>query len=281
MRKRAGKKEEELREKKRLRALAEGAEEPEEDEDEDAGGDDELPKFYKNAREEIIAEFGDELIGGYYGDDEEKEKKRKRVKRLPVTLPRGECHQIMNAYTKGKWASRNNLISRLMYATGIRLAEEAGLNVADINFEDQTGFVRMGKEGKDRYVCIDPETLEMLKTWIGDKPPTSSLFDLSDRQIARIIEEAGEITGVAQKYEGMKRRFSPHSLRHSFSTHCYENGMKLFILKKLLGHEYLGTTLQYVDTAMALEREEYKKTGPLAGDGGQVRRRGRRTGGKR
>ena len=273
MRKRIGKKDEELVEKRRLKALAEDAEEPEEDEDEDGAGDDEQPKLYKNAREEILAEFGDELIGGYYGDEDEKKKKRRKVKRLPATLPRGECHQLMTAYTKGKWAFRNNLISRLMYATGIRLAEEANLNVADINYEDQTGFVRMGKEGKDRFVCIDTDTLEQLRTWIGDKPPTASVFDLSDRQIARIIMEAGEMTGITEKYAGMKRRFSPHSLRHSYATHCYENGMKIFALKKLLGHEYLGTTLQYVDTAMAFEREEYKKTGPLARNGGQARRR--------
>lgn len=276
MKKRARKKEEEIREKKRLQAFDES---PGEDEDEDVGEDDSGPKIYKNAMAEILAEFGDELIGGYYWDEKEK-KKRKRVKRLPVTLPRGECLQIITAYKTGKWAFRNNLISRLMYTTGVRLAEEAGLYVADINYEDQTGFVRMGKEGKDRYVCIDSDTLEMLKTWIGDKPPTASVFDLSDRQIARIIEEAGVITGVAQKYEGMKRRFSPHSLRHSFATHCYENGMKLFALKKLMGHEYLTTTLQYVDTAMAFEREEYKKTGPLGGNGGQMQRR-RRSSGKR
>ena len=269
MRKRKKSKEEELRKKEILRAFDDDQNESG-DEEEDAGGDDEEPKIYKNAKEEIIAEFGDELIWGYFGDDG---KKRKRVKRLPVTLPRGECQQLMTAYTEGKWAFRNNLISRLMYTTGIRLAEEAGLNVADINYEDQTGFVRMGKEGKDRYVCIDPETLEMLKTWIGDKKPTDSLFDLSARQIARIVEQAAVITEVAQKYEGMKRRFSPHSLRHSFATHCYENGMKLFVLKKFMGHEYLGTTQLYVETAMAFEREEYKKTGPLTGNGRKARKR--------
>jgi integrase len=266
VRKRKKSKEEEIRKKEILRAFDDEQDESG-DEEEDAGGDDEEPKIYKNAKEEIIAEFGDELIGGYFGGDG---KKRKRVKRLPVTLPRGECQQVMTAYTEGKWAFRNNLISRLMYTTGIRLAEEAGLNVADINYEDQTGFVRMGKEGKDRYVCIDAETLEMLKTWIGDKKPADSLFDLSARQIARIVEQAAVIAGVAEKYEGMKRRFSPHSLRHSFATHCYENGMKLFVLKKLMGHEYLGTTLIYVDTAMAFDREEYKKTGPMGGNDGQV-----------
>jgi integrase/recombinase XerD len=235
------------------------------DDDEDVGGDDEEQKVYRNAMEEILAEFGDELIGGYFG--KEGKKRGKRVRRLPATLLREECRLLMTAHTKGKWAFRNNLIIRLMYAAGIRLAEEENLNVADIRFADQTMFVRVGKEKKDRYVCVDSETLSLLKTWIESegKKLEDSLFDLSDRQIARVIEEAGEITGVAQKYAGMERRFSPHSLRHSFATHCYENGMDLFVLKKLMGHEYLGTTLIYVETAMAREREEYVKTGPLGG----------------
>jgi integrase/recombinase XerD len=247
-------------EKGRLRSQEEGV-----DDDEEVGGDGEEQKVYRNAMEEILAEFGDELIGGYFG--KEGKKRGKRVRRLPATLLREECRLLMTAHTKGKWAFRNNLIIRLMYAAGIRLAEEENLNVADIRFADQTMFVRVGKEKKDRYVCVDSETLSLLKTWIESegKKLEDSLFDLSDRQIARVIEEAGEITGVAQKYAGMERRFSPHSLRHSFATHCYENGMDLFVLKKLMGHEYLGTTLIYVETAMAREREEYVKTGPLGG----------------
>jgi site-specific recombinase XerD len=221
-------------------------------EDDDEGGG-ESPHTYKNAREELLAEFGNELIGGY----------GKGKKRLPATLTRSECRELMSAYSKGKWAFRNNLIIRVMYVTGVRLDEEAGLNVADIGFEGKTVFVRLGKEGKDRYTCADEETLALLKTWIGGKGPGDSVFDLSDRQIARIVEEAGEITGIAAKYEGMDRRFSPHSLRHSFATHCYENGMKLFTLKKLMGHEFLGTTLIYVETAMKFEVEEYMRAGPM------------------
>jgi integrase len=157
-------------EKGRLRSPEEGA-----DDDDEAGGDDELPKVYKNAMEEILAEFGDELIGGYFG--KEGKKRGKRVRRLPATLLREECRLLITAHTKGKWAFRNNLISRLMYATGVRLAEEENLNVADIWFADQT----------------------------------------------------------------------------------------MFVLKKLMGHEYLGTTLIYVETAMAREREEYVKMGPFGG----------------
>lgn len=61
----------------------------------------------------------------------------------------------------------------------------------------------------------------------------------------------------------MDRVFSAHSLRHTYASHCYENGMRLFSLRKLLGHEYLGTTLIYVDTAVRYDYDEYVKTHPF------------------
>jgi len=61
----------------------------------------------------------------------------------------------------------------------------------------------------------------------------------------------------------MERYFSPHSFRHAYATHSYENGMRVFTLKKLLGHEWLETTTIYIYTAMKYEIEEYRGTGPL------------------
>ena len=61
----------------------------------------------------------------------------------------------------------------------------------------------------------------------------------------------------------MDRKFSPHSLRHAFATHAFENGMRVFILKRLLGHEYIGTTQIYVNTATTLNITEYNLTNPI------------------
>ncbi|MBI2264684.1 MAG: tyrosine-type recombinase/integrase [Armatimonadetes bacterium] len=77
-----------------------------------------------------------------------------------------------------------------------------------------------------------------------------SVFGLTLRQLRRIVERAADIVGIPQRYKAMERIFSPHSLRHAFATHSYENGMRVLTLKKLLGHEFLGTTEIYIFTAI-------------------------------
>lgn len=230
----------------------------EEDETEEDLEDVSQPR-YKNAKEEIKAELSREIRGaGELG----------RGMKLPAVLSREECFQLMNAYTKGKFAFRNNLISRLLYSTGVRVEESENLKFSDINYDAQTIFVRSGKGEKDRYVCVDEETLKLLKEWQIQDQEGKDLADfvigLSLRQIRRVVEKAGEMTGVSKKYEAMGRVFSTHSLRHAFATHSYENGMRTLTLKKLLGHEYLGTTQIYVYTAMKYDVAEYRRTNPLS-----------------
>lgn len=222
----------------------------------DEGGDD-IPKKYKSSRAEIRAEFGREISGaGELG----------RGKRLPAILTRDECRQLFSAYTSGKLAFRNNLIIRVLYSTGLRIEEMQNLKFVDIIYETGNIFVRAGKGEKDRYCCIDKDTAELLKKWEAENNFSGgySVTGLSLRQIRRIVEGAGDITGISKKYEDMERVFSAHSLRHAFATHSYENGMRLLTLKKLMGHEYLGTTEIYVYTAMEYDTEEYRKTGPFA-----------------
>ncbi|MHC9539346.1 MAG: tyrosine-type recombinase/integrase [Vulcanimicrobiota bacterium] len=132
-------------------------------------------------------------------------------------------------------------------------------------YSERTIFIRSGKEDKDRYVCADPKTFEMLKIWQGDKGPDALIFEISDRQVQRIVDKYGEMTGISQKYEAMGRSFSPHSFRHAFATHCAENGMDLFTLKKLMGHAFLETTELYVATSMEKAKREYEGSHELMG----------------
>ena len=212
---------------------------------------------YKSAAEEIRVELRREIRGaGELG----------RGMKLPAILSREECFQLMSAYNKGKFAFRNNLISRLLYSTGMRVEELENLKLADISYDAATIFVRSGKGEKDRYVCVDEGTLELLREWQKGKDLADLVIGLSLRQIRRVVERAGEMTGISVKYEAMGRVFSTHSFRHAFATHSYENGMRTLTLKKLLGHEYLGTTQIYIYTAMKYDVEEYKRTSPLRGE---------------
>lgn len=188
-----------------------------------------------------------------------------RGMKLPVVLSREECQKLITAFTEGKFAFRNNLIVRVLYAAGLRIEELENLKFCDLSYETGTIFIRSGKGDKDRYVCADQGTLEMLRTWQGQegKKLEDSVFGLTLRQLRRIVEKAADIVGIPQRYRAMDRVFSPHSLRHAFATHSYENGMRVLTLKKLLGHEFLGTTEIYVFTGMKYDVEEYRRTGPL------------------
>ncbi|MDQ7827048.1 MAG: tyrosine-type recombinase/integrase [Candidatus Eremiobacteraeota bacterium] len=216
---------------------------------------DERPGRYRSALEEIRHELRELWEGPPY----------ERGDKLPATLSREECRQLMTAYTKGKWAFRNNLISRVLYATGLRGEELENLKVCDVNYDQGTIFVRSGKGDKDRYVCCDGETFALIRKWGEEqkKGLEDAVIGLTVRQIRRIVEEAGELTGIAKKYEAMGRVFSSHSLRHAFATHCYENGMRTLTLKKMMGHEFLATTEVYLYTSMRYEVEEFKRVGPL------------------
>jgi len=225
---------------------------------EDSGED--IRKRYKSVKAEIRAEFGREIKGaGELG----------RGQRLPAILTREECRLLFSAYTEGKLAFRNNLIIRVLYSTGLRIEEMQNLKFVDIIYDTGNVFVRAGKGEKDRYCCIDSETLDLLGKWQVENNFSGgdSVTGLSLRQIRRIVEGAGDITGISKKYDDMGRIFSAHSLRHAFATHSYENGMRLLTLKKLMGHEYLGTTEIYVYTAIAYDTEEYRRTGPFEKEG--------------
>ena len=158
------------------------------------------------------------------------------------------------------------MILRLLYSTGMRVQELANLKFCDIFYDNQTIFIREGKGGKDRYVCADQKTFELLREWQqeDDKSLEDSVPGIKVRQIKRIVEKAGEITGISQKYDAMNRVYSAHSFRHAFATHLYENGMSIFAIKKLLGHEFLTTTEIYINCTIKQARKEYEEANPLS-----------------
>lgn len=180
---------------------------------------------------------------------------------LPTMVTIQEIRAIFQA-TKDH--PRNHLIVRVLYASGIRREELVHLKVADIYFERNVLFIRRGKYDKDRYVLIDQETTDHLRTYTKDKLLTDQVFDISTRTVNRIVNEAAEQAGVRQRMQAIGRTFTPHSLRHAYATHMYESGADLFILKTLLGHVFLKVTKTYVHLAMNSLVERYQRHHPLA-----------------
>jgi len=115
--------------------------------------------------------------------------------------------------------------------------------------------VERGKGRKDRHAMLSPQLLELLREWwregrrVGALLPRGWLFPgrnpiepLSTRQLNRAVHAAAEAAGI-------KKRVSPHTLRHSFATHLLEQDTDIRVIQVLLGHAKLDTTALYTRVA--------------------------------
>lgn len=142
---------------------------------------------------------------------------------------------------------RERTMVRTFYASGIRQGELLHLRFLDLRPHECSLFIRRGKKQKDRYVLVDPETMDSLLALRGQKPQDARIFPLSVQVAHRYLQEIARRTGLTQKYAALGQRVSAHSLRNTFATHCYLGGMSLLTLRLLLGHSTLASTLDYLE----------------------------------
>lgn len=142
----------------------------------------------------------------------------------------------------------------LLYSSGLRISEVCRLKCADIEHSKERIYVRPSKNGKDRYTILAEESYEILcKYWLSlpaGKRSRDWLFTQQTNLENPIYPQF--IQGFIQKQElllGWEHRLTAHSFRHSFSTHCYQDGMDLLTLSKLLGHSDIHSTTIYVHLA--------------------------------
>ncbi|WP_296501124.1 tyrosine-type recombinase/integrase [Phenylobacterium sp.] len=131
------------------------------------------------------------------------------------------------------------------YATGLRASEVVGLKVADIDSRRKVIRVEHGKGGKDRYVMLSPQLLEILRTYWRLARPPNWLFP--GREEARPIDRQvlNAACRSARAAAGLDKHVTAHTLRHSFATHLLEGGTDIRIIQALLGHANLSTTARY------------------------------------
>jgi len=138
------------------------------------------------------------------------------------------------------------------YATGLRASETVSLQVADIDSARMVIHVREGKGGKDRYVMLSPQLLQILRTYWRLARPRRFLFPGRDeeRHLDRaVLHAACRSARVAARID---KQVTVHTLRHSFATHLLESGTDIRIIQVLLGHSSLSTTARYAQVATNL-----------------------------
>jgi len=141
------------------------------------------------------------------------------------------------------------------YGAGLRVSEVVALKVGDIDSERMLLRVERGKGRKDRHAMLSPQLLELLRAWWREGrrrslllpggwlfPGRNPVEPLSARQLCRAVRAAAQAAGI-------KKRVSPHTLRHSFATHLLEQDVDIRVIQTLLGHAKLDTTALYTRVA--------------------------------
>lgn len=168
-----------------------------------------------------------------------------------------------------KKALRDRALLELMYASGLRVSEAADLKVTDLNQE--AGFLRCtGKGGKERVVPVGSHALKWIKRYLTDcRPGLNPAADARQiflnrfgRRLSRISiwSVIKQCAGTA----GIRKRITPHTLRHSFATHLLEAGADLRVVQELLGHSSISTTQIYTHVDRARLKSIHSKFHPRA-----------------
>ena len=162
----------------------------------------------------------------------------KRQKKLPIILSKKEIENMII----GLKNVNHRLIIQIGYSGGLRLSEIINLKWSDIDFNRNLIHIKSAKGKKDRIVMLSPKVKKALKLLDSDMRgyvfKTTRKGKYNPRTIQKIVENAC-------KNAGIKKKVSPHSLRHSFATHLLEKGVDIRYIKDLLGHSDISTTLIY------------------------------------
>ncbi len=189
--------------------------------------------------------------------------------KLPEVLSAEEINRLLETPgTDTPRGLRNTAMLELLYASGLRVSELISLKILDINLE--AGFVRVfGKGSKERIVPMGSGAMNALQKYLESGRPGLLKADLTSPYL--FVARAGKpmtrqgFWKLLRKYAleaGLKKKVSPHSLRHSFASHLLEGGADLRAVQVMLGHVDITTTQIYTHVAMERLREIHDKFHP-------------------
>ncbi|MFC1884579.1 site-specific tyrosine recombinase XerD [Thermodesulfobacteriota bacterium] len=189
-------------------------------------------------------------------------------RKLPKFLNRKEVDLLLSQPDSStKLGRRDRAMLEILYATGLRVSELVSLKVLDVNLE--AGFVRtMGKGSKERVVPLGQKAMDALKDYLEEsrfalsKGANPSYLFLNSR--GKPISRQGfwKIIKAYGIRANIKKKISPHSIRHSFASHLLEGGADLRSVQILLGHSDISTTQIYTHVTRERLRELHEKHHP-------------------
>jgi integrase/recombinase XerC len=227
----------------------------------------------------------------------------KRDVRMPAHLSETEMVHLVEAPDADEpLGRRDRAVLELFYASGLRLSELAGLDLADVNLSAQIVRV-LGKGGKERLVPFNRTTAAAIRAYLPDRVLLASKTGMAPGAPApkgRLGHEgvspartpgardghrprrsgdalfvnyrggrlsARSIDRLVRKYAAVgasRGSISPHALRHTFATHLLQRGADLRAIQEMLGHARLSTTQRYTHINSAQLLEVYRRAHPRA-----------------
>ncbi len=172
-----------------------------------------------------------------------------KAQRLPDIVTINEAHHLFQVTKRLSY----RVLYFVLYSLGLRLGEGLRLEVGDVDAQRMRVHIRDSKGNKDRLVPLPKTTLDLLRRfWHVHRNPVL-LFPnrhggLKSAHLAKTPLDRGGVQSTLRKVAqecGIRKKITPHSLRHSYATHLIEAGVDLLEVQKILGHHSILTTAKY------------------------------------
>ena len=191
-------------------------------------------------------------------------------RRLPGSLTREEIGRLLETPDdETPLGARDRALLEMLYATGARISEALGMRLEDLRLD--LAFVRLhGKGGRERLVPIGARGAEAMRKWIEAFRPRLVARSGSDRVFVSKTgkpldrHQAMRLLVTHARRGGIRKRLSPHALRHSFATHLLEGGADLRVVQELLGHASISSTQIYTHVERSRIKDLHRKFHPRA-----------------
>ena len=171
-------------------------------------------------------------------------KRPRRPARAPRLYSMAEVEKLLTVGTEGHLRSRAFL--SCVYGGGLRLSEATHIRIKDLDGARHRLLVSHPKGGRQRYTLLSENLLGVLRDYYRQFQPKTYLFPGAEP-----LQPLNKSTGQSIFYGAVAKAKLPdrggiHCLRHSFATHCLDNGIEITVVQTLLGHASLHTTAGYL-----------------------------------
>jgi len=188
---------------------------------------------------------------------------RKKETRIGAPLTKEEVKRIILSVTNLK----HRTLLMTVYGAGLRVGEAVRLMPHHIECSRMLIRVEQGKGRKDRYTILPDSVKEILRPYSTKYKPGKWLFFGRDRNRPLPVRTAQKIYYHAKERTGITKGKGIHDLRHAFATHLLESGHDIFMIKRLLGHRAISTTVRYLYVSPARIGEVISPADTIERDG--------------